>query len=262
MSDLTLIQNADWVIAWDESAKSHGYLRNADVAFKGNTIIHVGKSYGEKPDRVIDGRDLMIMPGLVDIHSHPSLEPSWRGIREEHGVPEMYMTGLYARSVAYGRDEEGERASMEVAYSELLLSGVTSIADLSKAYPGWVDLVAKSGIRGFLAPGYASARWTIRGTHLLDYIWDEKAGVEGFDGALQLIDKLPSHNSGRLSGIVYPAQIDTCTESLLRDSAAAARERGVPFTTHCSQSVLEFQEMVRRHGITPIQWAEKIGILG
>jgi 5-methylthioadenosine/S-adenosylhomocysteine deaminase len=170
MSDLTLIRNADWVIAWDESAKSHGYLRNADVAFKGNTIVHVGKSYGGKPDRVVDGRGLMIMPGLVDIHSHPSLEPSWRGIREEHGVPEMYMTGLYERSVAYGRDEEGEQASMEVAYSELLLSGVTSIADLSKPYPGWVDLVAKSGIRGFLAPGYASARWTIRGTHLLDYI--------------------------------------------------------------------------------------------
>ena len=262
MSVVTLIKNADWVIAWDETSKSHGYLRNADVMFQGNTIIHVGKSYGGKPDHVIDGQDVMVMPGLVDIHSHPSLEPSWRGIREEHGVPEMYMTGLYERSVAYGRDEEGERASMEVAYSELLLSGVTSVADLSKPYPGWVDLVAKSGIRGFLAPGYASARWKIRGTHLLDYIWDEKAGVEGFERALQLIDTLASHPSGRLSGIVYPAQIDTCTESLLRDSAAAARERGLPFTTHCSQSVLEFQEMVRRHGITPVQWAEKIGILG
>ena len=150
---LLFIQNADWVIAWDQSAKSHGYLRNADVAFKGNTIVHVGKSYSEKADRVIDGRDLMIMPGLVDIHSHPSLEPSWRGIREEHGVPEMYMTGLYERAVAYGRDEEGERASMEVAYSELLLSGVTSIADLSKAYPGWVELVAKSGNSRFSCAG-------------------------------------------------------------------------------------------------------------
>lgn len=77
--------------SWDDSARSHGYLRNADVAFKGNTIIHVGKSYGEKADRVIDGRDLMIMPGLVDIRSHPSLEPSWRGIR---------VTGLYERAVA------------------------------------------------------------------------------------------------------------------------------------------------------------------
>jgi 5-methylthioadenosine/S-adenosylhomocysteine deaminase len=262
MSHLTLIQNADWVITWDESTHSHGYLRNADVAFRDDTIVHIGKSYHEKPDHVIDGRDLMVMPGLVDIHSHPSVEPSWRGIREEHGVPEMYMTALYERSVAYGKDAEGERACTEVAYCELLLSGVTSIADLSQAYPGWVDLVAKSGIRGFLAPGYASARWTIRGSHLLDYIWDEKSGLEAFDRALQLIDKLPSHPSGRLSGIVYPAQIDTCTESLLRDSAAAARERGIPFTTHCAQSVPEFQEMVRRHGITPIQWAEKIGILG
>ena len=161
MSNVTLIRNADWVIAWDESSKSHGYLRNADVAFQGNTIIHVGKSYDGKPDHVIDGRDLMVMPGLVDIHSHPSLEPSWRGIREEHGVPEMYMTGLYERSVAYGRDEEGERASMEVAYSELLLSGVTSIADLSKPYPGWIDLVAKSGLPSTLSGDIAPSRGAI-----------------------------------------------------------------------------------------------------
>src|SRR5881628_2841345 len=62
--------------------------------------------------------------------------------------------------------------------------------------------------------------------------------------------------------MISPAQIDTCTEELLRDSVAAARERNLPFTVHCGQAVAEFYEMVRRHGITPIQWAHQIGLGG
>jgi len=48
----------------------------------------------------------------------------------------------------------------------------------------------------------------------------------------------------------------------LRDSYEAALERKIPFTTHCAQSVSEFNQMVDRHGKTPIQWAKEIGILG
>ncbi|WP_275094067.1 amidohydrolase family protein [Microbacterium lushaniae] len=36
----------------------------------------------------------------------------------------------------------------------------------------------------------------------------------------------------------------------------------VPITLHTSQSVFEFDEMVQRHGLTPIEWLEKIGFLG
>ena len=58
--------------------------------------------------------------------------------------------------------------------------------------------------------------------------------------------------------MVFPTQIDTCTEELLRDSHAAAEERHLPFTTHCAQSVNEFNEMIHRHGKTPVQWADEI----
>ena len=70
------------------------------------------------------------------------------------------------------------------------------------------------------------------------------------------------HPCGRLSGVVSPAQIDTCTEDLLRDSFDAAKERGIPFTVHAAQAMNEFLEMVRRHGKTPIQFAADLGLLG
>jgi 5-methylthioadenosine/S-adenosylhomocysteine deaminase len=258
---ITCITNAEWVAAWDQDAGRQVYKRDIDVAFDDDRIVHVGPGYDGAADTQIDGRGLFVMPGLVDIHSHPTTEPAQRGVREEHGVPGMYQSSLYERSVAFHLDGEGRRAAAEVAYSELLTSGVTSLADLSGAFDGWLDILAKSGLRAFVAPGYASSTWHLENDYDLQFTWDEEAGRQGMDAALKLIDEAEAHPSGRLTGILYPAQIDTCTEELLRDSAAVARERGRPLTTHIAQSVPEFLEMTRRHGITPIQWANDIGLL-
>jgi cytosine/adenosine deaminase-related metal-dependent hydrolase len=123
-------------------------------------------------------------------------------------------------------------------------------------------LFAKSGMRGFLAPGYASARWTMEDDRELHYAWDPDRGRAGFAAALEVIEIAREHSCGRLSGVVSPMQIDTCEPDLLRDSRELARERGVPFTLHVSQSVTEVREMIRRHGMTPVQWADDLGLLG
>jgi cytosine/adenosine deaminase-related metal-dependent hydrolase len=259
----TLIKNAAWVIAWDEAQQRHVYRRNVDLAFTDDRIAHLGRDFAGQADRVIDGSGRMAMPGLIDIHSHPEHEPLYRGIREEHGLPGMYMTGLYERSQAMSAtDDEARIASAEFAYCELLLSGITSLVDISFPWNGWVDLFARSGMRGFLAPGYASARWYMQDDHELHYTWDEARGLSGLATALKVIDAALADPSGRLSGVVSPMQIDNCTADLLRDSHAAARERNLPFTVHVSQSVIEVREMIRRHGLTPIQWAQSLGILG
>ncbi|WP_428490195.1 amidohydrolase family protein [Rhodopila sp.] len=258
----TCIRNAAWIIAWDPSTARHGYLRNADLAFGADRILFIGRRYPGPVDNEIDGTDRMVMPGLVDIHAHPSTEPLFRGLREEHGLPSMFMTGLYERGVAFRPDAPARHAAKTVAYAELLLSGTTAVADLSGIDQGWIELAARSGLRVFAAPSFASAHWHLENHWQLRYAWDEAAGRAGLDAALTLIEQAQADPSGRLSGIVSPAQIDTCTADLLRDSHAAALERNLPFTTHCSQSINEFNEMTGRHGITPVQWANQLGILG
>jgi 5-methylthioadenosine/S-adenosylhomocysteine deaminase len=261
MTLTTCIRNAACIVAWDAANRCHAYLMGGDVAFTGGTLSFVGSHYDGAADVTIDGTDLMVMPGLIDLHAHPSTEPFYRGVREEHGVPAMYMSGLYERSVALQPDALGRKAGKQVAFCEMLLSGVTSVADLSSIDEGWIDIAAQSGLRVFLAPSYASARWHLENGWALKYRWDEAAGRRGFDAALALIDEAGAHPSGRLSGIVSPAQIDTCTTDLLRDSFAAAETRDVPLTVHCAQSVNEFQVMVDRHGKSPIQFAHDLGIL-
>lgn len=257
----TCIRNADCIIAWDAANRRHAYLMGGDLAFAGDSIVYVGPHFAGAAETTIDGRGLMVMPGLIDIHSHPSTEPFFRGVREEHGVPEMFMTGLYERSVAFRPDLAARRCGKEVAYCEMLLTGITTVADLSGNDEGWMDTALRSGLRVFLAPGYASSVWTMTNGWQLQFRWDEAAGKRGMGAALALVDEARAHPSGRLGGIVCPAQIDTCTPELLRDSFDAAAERDLPITVHCAQSVNEFNEMVNRHGKTPIRFAHDLGIL-
>ena len=261
MPSVTCIRNAACIVAWDAANRRHAYLADGDVAFAGDSVVFVGPHYEGSADTTIDGRQLMVMPGLIDIHSHPSTEPLFRGVREEHGVPAMYMTGLYERSVAFRPDLAARQAGKQVAYCEMLLSGITTVADLSGNDDGWIDLAAQSGLRVFLAPSYASARWEMDNGWQLKYRWDAAAGRRGFHAAIELIEQAARHPSGRLGGIVCPAQIDTCTEELLRESFAAAQQKALPLTVHCAQSVTEFNEMVSRHGKTPVQFARDLGIL-
>jgi cytosine/adenosine deaminase-related metal-dependent hydrolase len=150
---------------------------------------------------------------------------------------------------------------VRVALSELLLSGVTTLADLSMAHPGWLDLLAKSGMRVCIAPMFRSARWFTKNGHLVEYEWNEAAGEKAMTEALALIERAEQHESGRLFGMVTPAQIDTCSEGLLRDSFAEAKARGVAWQIHAAQSVSEFHEITRRHGYTPIGWLDHLGLL-
>lgn len=258
----TLIRRAAFVVAWDLAAATHKYLREADVAFADDRIVFVGSAYHGAADVVIDGRDVCVLPGLINLHCHPFLEPIYRGVREEHGVPAMHMTGLYERSQAFRADEAAMVAAAEVGYCELLLSGVTAICDQVFPFPGWLELVARSGLRAFVAPGFASARWRLEDGHRLVYDWDEAGGRRGLDAALTLIDEAEADPCGRLSGVVFPLQIDTCTQDLLADSAAAAATLNRPLTTHAAQAVDEVLEITRRTGRTPIAWASEVGFLG
>ncbi len=259
---ITCIRNAAWVIAWDESTQSHHYLTEVDVAFQNDAIIEVGPTYGGPVDNEIDGSDRLVMPGLINVHSHPSSEPLKKGFREEFGNPQMHMSPLYDRAFMLQTDDAGSRTGLQYAVWELLRSGVTSVVDLSFPYEGWAETMADTGIRAWLVPSFASAHWSTRDGHSVDYVWDETRGRALLDEAVELAKQAESHRSGRLSAMLGPAQIDTCTEDLLLTSLGLATDNGWRLHTHASQSLVEFQEMTRRNGTTPIQWAAKIGLLG
>jgi cytosine/adenosine deaminase-related metal-dependent hydrolase len=258
---ITVIHDISWLVAFDESAGTHAYVTGGDLAFSGDTLIHVGDRYAGPADRRIDGRGFMVMPGLVNIHSHPASEPMNKGWNDEIGSPKLYNSSLYEIMPIFRPDPQAVAATATVAYSELLQSGVTTLVDLSVAWDGWIDLMAQSGLRGILAPMYRSARWFTDNGYLVKYEWDEVAGERAMAAALKVVDAAVAHPSGRLGGMIAPSQIDTCTPELIRASLAAARSRGLKMQIHAAQSVVEVHEITRRHGLTPISWLESLGAL-
>ena len=270
---ISCIRKARWVVAWDAHLGQHYFRNDVDVAFDGNRIVHVDPAYAGPVDREIDGAGFCVMPGMVNVHTHLQSESIGRGLIEELGNQALYQTGILDEKsvfVTSGLTEQAggieaqlrsNKASTQNAIAELLKSGCTTVTDLAVAWDGWLDTLADTGIRAVAAPMYRDARWYVPTGHRLDYLWDTEKGRRDFATALAAADAALSHPSGRLSAMLAPMQVDTCTPELIRDSIAAARERGIKTTVHCSQHIPEFQEMVRRHGVTPVQWMHQEGLL-
>lgn len=114
------IRNLAWAVVRDGATARHAYRRDVDLFLRDGRIVEItpaGARPAEANEPAIDGRGMLALPGLVNIHSHPTTEPGYRGVREDHGVPEQQMTGLIERLQAFRLPLEGRAAAAELSYS-------------------------------------------------------------------------------------------------------------------------------------------------
>ena len=136
---LAIIRNAAWLVAWDEAAQSHSIVAMSIWRSKGKfRRARPGRAADQADAVEIDGRGFAIFPGFVDIHAHPSSEPLLKGLTDEVGSHQLYMSSLYEYLPLFEADAEGRRAATEVALCELMQSGVTTLCDLSAARDDWL----------------------------------------------------------------------------------------------------------------------------
>ena len=258
------IRNLSWAVVRDGQHRRHAYRRNVDLHLKAGKIAEIAPA-GARPtgpgEDAIDGTGMLALPGLVNIHSHPSTEPGYRGVREDHGVPEQQMTGLMERLQAFRLPDDGRQAAAKIAYAEMLRAGTTTACDVTAPFDGWLETMAGSGMRFYAAPTFASARWGMSAPQTVTWKWDEARGLAEFEKAKRVMADAEAHNSRRLDAMVFPAQIDTVTPELFALGRKHADASGRRFSTHIGQSVVEVREMIRRHNMTPVQWAHAQDLL-
>lgn len=257
-----VIRNADWLVTWDEAMSDHVYRKNVDLAFSEDGILGIGEDITGHFDEEISGTDLMVMPGLVNIHCHPADQPLYRGFTEEFGNPRLFNSGRQRFREALVFDDASRRASASFAIAEMLACGVTTMVDLSEPYDGWIDVVESSGIRACLAPMFRSAEWYTDTGQETKYRWSRDNGFACFAAAADLMDRAERSTTGRLSAMVAPAQVDTCSADLFREAIRLSEATDRVLFTHASQSYAEFNGMTRRHNMTPIEWLDSLGFLG
>jgi 5-methylthioadenosine/S-adenosylhomocysteine deaminase len=256
----TRIHDLGWIVAFD--GRRHVYRHGGDVVFENDRIIHVGGRYSGTVDREIDGQSLMAMPGFVNVHGHLGTEPLGKGFFEELGSHKINMSRIYEYIYTIRPDKDALAPATRYSVAELMKSGCTTVADMGIPYADWIDVHASTGARTFLSPMFRSARWHTPNDHSVEYVWDEAAGERGMAEGLAVCEAARNHPSGRIGGIVMPAQVDTCTPDLIKRAYQEACARDLPFQTHLGQAVFEFNEMVRRTGLTPVRFLHELGVLG
>lgn len=241
----------------------HRILENGCIVIEGNEIIHVGKTFDGTVDQTIDATDRVITPGLINTHAHIAGSPLDKSFIEDRGNRQFSMSGLVemlpARSQAM--DMEAQEACVDYSMVELIRTGTTTIMEMGGIGDYVAESAERAGMRAYIANGYRSGRWLTRNGKTVEWEWDEPAGIAGFHKAVEFIERVDGRANGLIKGYLSPMQIDTCSEELLRMSREASDSMQVPLALHVSQSVFEFDEMVRRHGMTPVEWLESIGFL-
>ena len=146
--------------------------------------------------------------------------------------------------------------------AELLRGGCTTVMEMGGQGEYVVERAGHYGIRVYMGPMFRSGRWVTRDGRRVAWEWDEAAGREGLRKAIEFHARHDGAHGDLVRCFFGPSQIDTCTPELLREAKRCADERDRPFQTHVSQSVVEFLEMLGRHGTTPVAWMRDLGLLG
>jgi cytosine/adenosine deaminase-related metal-dependent hydrolase len=254
--------HAGWIIAFD--GRNHRLLRDGVVVIEGETITHVGPRFDGPVDETIDARNRILTPGLISTHAHLGSSPLDRSFVEDRGSAQFWYSGLFeylpVRDGA--QDEDGTRACIDFSMAELLRGGVTTVLDIGRQGDYVAERAPHYGVRVYEGLSFRSGRWLTRDGRRVIWEWDEEAGREGLRRAERFIEAHDGAHGDFVRAVIAPAQVDTCTGDLLRDAKRLADNAHRPYTVHTSQSVVEFNEMLARHGKTPIAWLEELGVLG
>ena len=252
---------AGHTIAFD--GRGHRLLRDGAVVLEGDRILAVGPSFEGRVDETVEARDRVLTPGLISTHAHIAGSPLDRSFIEDTGRAQFYYSGLFEALPVRGgaQDEAASRACVDFSMAELLRGGVTTVLEIGQLGDHVVERAAHFGLRVYVGLSFRSGSWLTTDGRRVRWEWNED-GHRGLARAIAFHERHEGAHGDLVRACFAPGQVDTCTPELLRAAKQAADERGCPITLHASQSVVEFNEMLARHGKTPIAWLEELGFLG
>ena len=264
---MTVKITSDWVLGLEES--THRLIRRGEVIVSGDRITAVGEQSDRPADRIIALGRALLMPGFIDTNALADADTTILGLSGSLPGAKMWSE-TYARASRDVLTRDEMVAAAGATFAQLLLSGVTTALPVtSLLFRRWgedtddfvalADLSDRLGIRLVLGPSFRSAVNTLDAQGRAGQFHDEEAGRAGLAGAQRFIDGL----GGRplLSGLLVPSTVETCSDDLLRRTADAARDLGVPFRLHCCQSEAEVEMIWARSGRSPIAHLADLGVL-
>ncbi len=269
--------DASWIVG--NNGTTHTLIRDGVVVFEDNRIIHVGKTFDSDVDRTLSAAGKLVCPGFIDTHVHAGHRATHRLITDTgrpfyFGQPFLEISVPKQGAVVRGDPrylEHGDpsanaafRLNATYTVAELLRNGVTTFIEFGSqlgVHEALRDEATRLGTRAYLGPGYDCGRWVGDARGRLKRVEDDQRGRDGLKTAMDFIERNDGAADGRIRGILNPREVETCSVELLEQTREIADSAGLPVATHAAYSVLEFQDIVREHQMTPIELLDKIGLL-
>ena len=234
-------------------------LANGAVAMAGDRIVGVGTAGDEdvrwRPERTIDARGNLLMPGLVNTHNHTPLMVV-RGMVEDRGFAPAYLKGV-PQGDALGYEEVLALARLGVY--ETVAAGATTMVDYYRHPGALAEAAAEIGVRavvcGRIMDTASAGLAAGRRRH------DPALGATMLEESLALISRWHGRAEGRLRCDLAPHAPDTCGPETLARVASEAKRLGCLVHTHLCQSRQEVDYVRERDGRTPVETMATAGLL-
>jgi 5-methylthioadenosine/S-adenosylhomocysteine deaminase len=226
-------------------------LEDGAIAIKGDVIVALGPRAEIESkfaaSQTINAKGKLVLPGFINGHTHVPMT-LFRGLHDDVTLDEWlrkYIFPAEAKNVT----EEFVRWGTRLAAAEQIRGGVTTFADMYYFEDAVAEETKAAGMRGVL------------GETFIDFpAPDNKTNA----AALEYTEKFLKRWQGDplIHAAPAPHSIYTCSQKTLQDAAALARKYNAPILIHVAEMKKELDDSRAQNGTTPVQYLDKIGILG
>jgi len=222
------------------------------VAVKGSKISAIGLAGGarELPQarQSLDLKGALVLPGLVNTHSHAPMV--WfRGLADDLPLKNWLTDFIFPAEGAWLDPEKTYWGTLAAA-AEMIRGGITTVGDgyffetevrRGLAQAG-LRAVAAQGVVDFPAPGVPDPRDNL------------KVAAEFLDSGTEFLGR-------GVTSAIFCHSPYTCGPETLTRAKELTRARAVPFFLHLAETRGEVEEVKQQHGLTPVAYLDRLGVL-
>ncbi len=218
-------------------------IRETSIYIEGDRIVSIGdKPAGFSGDKIIDGKDKLVIPGLVNCHTH-SYMSFMRNVADDLS----FMDWLFGTidPIEQQMTDEDTYWGANLAIIEMMKSGTTCFNDMQMNIHQTTRAVKESGMRAVICRGLVGSGSDEAGQMRLRQAYEERDAAKDCD---------------RLTFLLGPHAPYTCDDEFLKIVASEAKKEHMGIHMHLSESVSEIEQIKEKYGCTPIELAERCGI--
>jgi|Deesub1362A_J573_1020465.scaffolds.fasta_scaffold00121_12 5-methylthioadenosine/S-adenosylhomocysteine deaminase len=218
------------------------------ILIEGSKIkkIDRGKYQGKDYKTFIDAKNHIIMPGLINTHTHIPMT-FFRGIADDLPLEIWLKEYIWPLEAKFIKPDFVYYSSL-CGITEMLVSGTTSFCDMYFFENEIARACEDAGIRGFITPGVLDFP-----TSSFKTPRDAIAKAENF---IKNYMKHPIIHPG-----IAPHSTYTCSLDTLKKCKEISEKYNTIFHIHVSETKKEYEESLKKHGVSPVKYLHNNNLL-